>query len=150
MALRDRQAFADNRGHGDHLRHTAAERRARCRALLDADDFATEGIGSQSLRTFDACLRLNSTKRSKPVQEVEQCPRPYTGIVGIGKLLIVAGLALVVVGVIVSLAGRLPFRLGRLPGDIYYHGRNSTFVFPLMTCILLSLILSFVMWLLRR
>jgi len=69
---------------------------------------------------------------------------------GVGKLLIVAGLALVAVGVIVSLAGRLPFRLGRLPGDIYYHGRNSTFIFPLATCILLSLILSLLMWLFRR
>jgi hypothetical protein len=69
---------------------------------------------------------------------------------GVGRLLIVAGLALVAVGVLVSLAGHLPFKLGRLPGDIYYHGRNSTFIFPLTTCILLSLILSFVMWLLRR
>ncbi|MGA7236303.1 MAG: DUF2905 domain-containing protein [Bryobacteraceae bacterium] len=69
---------------------------------------------------------------------------------GLGKLLIVAGLALVAVGAIVSLAGRLPFKLGRLPGDIYIHGRNSTFIFPLTTCILISLILSLVMWFLRR
>jgi hypothetical protein len=70
--------------------------------------------------------------------------------VGLGKLLIVAGLILVAAGVLVSLAGRLPFRLGRLPGDIYIHGRNSTFVFPLTTCILISVIVSLVMWLLRR
>jgi len=69
---------------------------------------------------------------------------------GLGRLLIFAGLALVAVGALVTLAGRLPFKLGRLPGDIYIHGRNSTFVFPLATCILLSLILSFIMWLLRR
>jgi len=70
--------------------------------------------------------------------------------VGFGKLLIFSGLALVAVGVAVSLAGHLPFKLGRLPGDIYIHGRNSTFVFPLTTCLLLSAILSLAMWLLRR
>jgi Protein of unknown function (DUF2905) len=70
--------------------------------------------------------------------------------VGLGKLLIVAGLALAAAGVFISFAGRLPFKLGRLPGDIYLHGRNSTFVFPLTTCILISVVLSLVMWLLRR
>jgi hypothetical protein len=70
--------------------------------------------------------------------------------VGPGKLLIVLGILLVAAGVLISLAGRLPFKLGRLPGDIYIHGRNSTFVFPLTTCILISVILSLVMWLLRR
>lgn len=67
-----------------------------------------------------------------------------------GKLLIVAGVMLVAIGVIVSLAGRLPFRLGRLPGDIYIHGRGSTFIFPITTCILISVLLSVVVWLLRR
>jgi Protein of unknown function (DUF2905) len=70
--------------------------------------------------------------------------------VGLGKLLIVVGLALAAVGVCISFAGRLPFKLGRLPGDIYIHGRNSTFIFPLTTCILISVVLSLVMWLLRR
>jgi hypothetical protein len=75
---------------------------------------------------------------------------PVYGIAGLGRLLIVAGLVLLAAGVIVLLAGRLPFRLGRLPGDIYIHGRNSTFIFPLTTCILISVILSLVIWLLRR
>lgn len=69
---------------------------------------------------------------------------------GIGRTLIVAGVALIVIGLLVSLAGRLPFRLGRLPGDIYIHGKNSTFYFPLTTCILLSVIFSLVLWLFRR
>ena len=69
---------------------------------------------------------------------------------GLGRLLIFAGLALAALGVLVTFAGRLPFKLGRLPGDIYIHGRNSSFFFPLTTCILLSVILSLVMWLLRR
>ena len=68
----------------------------------------------------------------------------------LGRLLITAGLVLVAVGVLVTFAGRLPFKLGRLPGDIYVQGRNSTFYFPVATCILLSVLLSLVMWILRR
>ena len=69
---------------------------------------------------------------------------------GIGRTLIVVGLGLIVLGLLVSLAGRLPFRLGRLPGDIYIHGKNTTFYFPLATCILLSILLSLVLWIFRR
>jgi hypothetical protein len=69
---------------------------------------------------------------------------------GLGRLLITLGLVLVAFGVLVSFAGRLPFRLGRLPGDIYIHGKNSTFYFPLATCLLLSLLFSLVMWIARR
>ena len=65
-------------------------------------------------------------------------------------MLIVLGIALVVLGLLVTFAGRLPLRLWRLPGDIHIHGRNMDFYFPLMTCILLSAILTLVMWLLRR
>jgi hypothetical protein len=77
---------------------------------------------------------------------------PYTGIMGLGlgRLLILTGLLLIVIGLFVTLAGRLPFRLGRLPGDIYIHGKNTSFYFPLATCILLSVIFSLVMWLFRR
>lgn len=69
---------------------------------------------------------------------------------GSGRLLIAAGLLLIVVGLFVTFAGRLPFRLGRLPGDIYIHGKNTSFYFPLATCILLSVIFSLVMWIVRR
>ena len=62
----------------------------------------------------------------------------------------VAGLALAALGVLVTFAERLPFKLGRLPGDIVIQGKNSTFYFPLMTCVIVSLVLSLVMWLLRR
>jgi hypothetical protein len=68
----------------------------------------------------------------------------------LGRLLIVLGVALVAVGLLVSFAGRLPVKLGRLPGDIYVHGRNSSFYFPVTTCILLSALLSLVLWILRR
>ena len=68
----------------------------------------------------------------------------------LGRMLITLGLVLVAAGLLVTFAGRLPIRLGRLPGDIHIHGKNSTFYFPLATCILLSAVLSLVMWILRR
>jgi hypothetical protein len=65
-------------------------------------------------------------------------------------MLIVTGLALVALGILVTFAGRLPIKFGRLPGDIFIQGKNSTFYFPLMTCLILSVVLSLVMWLFRR
>ena len=68
----------------------------------------------------------------------------------LGRMLIVLGLLLVVAGLALTYGGRLPLRLGRLPGDIAIHGKNSSFYFPLTTCILLSVLGSLVMWILRR
>jgi hypothetical protein len=65
-------------------------------------------------------------------------------------MLIVAGVILVAIGLVVSFSNRLPIHLGRLPGDIRIEGKNSAFYFPLTTCLLLSAIVSLVMWLLRR
>ncbi|MGA2114534.1 MAG: DUF2905 domain-containing protein [Bryobacteraceae bacterium] len=67
-----------------------------------------------------------------------------------GRTLIVLGLILVAAGVLVTVAGKLPLRLGHLPGDIRYQGRNSSFYFPLTTCILISVVLSVAMWLFRK
>ena len=53
-------------------------------------------------------------------------------------------------GLLLSFSGRLPFRLGRLPGDILIRGKNSVFYFPLATGLLLSLVLSLLLWLLNR
>ena len=69
---------------------------------------------------------------------------------GIGRTLIVLGVALVVVGLLFTLGVKLPIRLGRLPGDIEIRGKNSVFYFPVVTCILLSVVLSLVMWLFGR
>jgi hypothetical protein len=63
-----------------------------------------------------------------------------------GKLLIVLGIVLAGVGALLVFSGKLPFRLGRLPGDIVYQGRNGSFYFPLVTCILLSAVLSLLLW----
>lgn len=64
----------------------------------------------------------------------------------IGKLLVVLGLLVAAVGAFLALAGKLPFRLGRLPGDIAYQGRHGSFYFPIVTCILLSLGLTLLFW----
>ncbi|MEI6704208.1 MAG: DUF2905 domain-containing protein [Deltaproteobacteria bacterium] len=68
---------------------------------------------------------------------------------GLGRSLIMMGLALLVVGLVISFAPRPPW-LGKLPGDIFIKKENFSFYFPLGLCILLSLILSFVLWLFRR
>ena len=64
----------------------------------------------------------------------------------LGKFLLVAGLVLAGAGLLLLVGGRLPFRLGRLPGDIAYQGRNGSFYFPIVTCIVVSLALTVVMW----
>lgn len=68
---------------------------------------------------------------------------------GLGKTLILIGIVLVVVGAVFSLAGKLPW-LGRLPGDITIQREHFTFYFPLTTCILISVIISLVLYFFRR
>lgn len=63
-----------------------------------------------------------------------------------GKLLMAVGIVLLGAGALLALGGRLPFRLGRLPGDIAYQGRNGSFYFPVVTCILLSAVLIVLLW----
>ncbi len=65
----------------------------------------------------------------------------------IGRMLFLLGGILVVVGGLLLFADRLPFRLGRLPGDIAWHGKHGAVYFPIVTCIVLSVILSVVFWL---
>ena len=67
-----------------------------------------------------------------------------------GKILIICGLLLIVLGVLVTISPRLPVRFGRLPGDIYVSGKHGTFYFPIVTCLLLSVLFSLVIWLIRR
>jgi len=67
----------------------------------------------------------------------------------LGKSLIVLGLVIALIGVLLTLAGRIPW-LGRLPGDIYLKRENFTFYFPLATSIIISVVLSFILWLFRR
>ena len=68
----------------------------------------------------------------------------------VGRMLIVLGVFLVVLGLIFTIGEKLPLRLGRLPGDISVHGKHTSFYFPIVTCLLLSVVLSLAMWLFRR
>ena len=68
----------------------------------------------------------------------------------IGRTLIALGIIILVLGVILTLGEKLPIRFGRLPGDIVIRGRNSTFYFPVVTCLLISVVLSFLLWLFNR
>jgi len=67
-----------------------------------------------------------------------------------GRVLVILGVALVVIGGIVMLLGRTGLPLGRLPGDVLYRGKNTTFYFPLASSILISVVLSIVLFLIGR
>jgi hypothetical protein len=67
-----------------------------------------------------------------------------------GRILVALGVALVVIGGIVILLGRTGVPLGRLPGDFLYRGKNTTFYFPLASSILISIVLSVVLFLIGR
>jgi Protein of unknown function (DUF2905) len=64
-------------------------------------------------------------------------------MMGLGRMLIGLGLVLVIAGAIISF-------LPRLPGDFVFRGKNTTFYFPLGTSILISVILSLILWLLNK
>lgn len=68
---------------------------------------------------------------------------------GPGRSLVIIGLVIVAAGLLISLGPRIPW-LGKLPGDIHIKRENFSFYFPLATSILLSLLLSFILWLFRR
>jgi hypothetical protein len=64
-----------------------------------------------------------------------------------GKTLMLLGLVVAGLGGILFLGGRLPLRLGRLPGDIAVEGRRGSLYFPVVTCLVLSVAFTLVMWL---
>jgi hypothetical protein len=68
----------------------------------------------------------------------------------LGRTLMVAGLILLALGVFVSIGERLPIRFGRLPGDIVIRGKHSVFYFPIVTSLLLSVVVSLVLWIFNR
>ena len=65
-------------------------------------------------------------------------------------MLLVLGLILAIGGVVLMLFGRTHLPVGRLPGDIVYRGKNTVVYFPIATSILLSVILTLVLWLVGR
>jgi hypothetical protein len=68
----------------------------------------------------------------------------------LGKVLVLVGAVLAVRGLLLILLGRTNLPLGRLPGDIVYRGKNTTFYFPLATSILLSVVLSILLYAISR
>jgi hypothetical protein len=67
----------------------------------------------------------------------------------LGRLLIALGVLLIIVGAVFLLVPKIPW-LGKLPGDISYKRGNFTFYFPLGTCILISIVLTLLLYLFRR
>jgi H+/Cl- antiporter ClcA len=65
----------------------------------------------------------------------------------LGRALLIFGVVAVTAGAFLFFSGRLPLWLGRLPGDVVHRGEHTTFYFPIVTCLLLSVGLSLVFWL---
>lgn len=68
----------------------------------------------------------------------------------IGKLILGVGLALAVIGAVLILAGRVGIPMGRLPGDFVYRGKHATVYFPLVTCIVISVVLTLIIYVISR
>jgi hypothetical protein len=68
----------------------------------------------------------------------------------LGRALLLLGGTLILVGTFFLFGGRVPFRLGRLPGDIAHRGEHTTFYFPIVTCLVLSVGLSLLFWLINH
>lgn len=65
----------------------------------------------------------------------------------IGRGLLILGALIAAVGAFLYFSGKLPFRLGRLPGDISWQGKHTAVYFPIVTCIVVSVALTLVFWL---
>jgi hypothetical protein len=68
----------------------------------------------------------------------------------LGKLLVLFGTILVVAGIAMMLLGRMNFPLGRLPGDFLYRGKSTTVYFPLATSVVVSVVLSILLYVVSR
>ena len=66
-----------------------------------------------------------------------------------GKLLIIVGIVCIAVGVLITYGPKIPF-LGKLPGDLFVEKGNFKFYFPITTCIIVSIILSLLLFLFNR
>jgi hypothetical protein len=66
-----------------------------------------------------------------------------------GKLLIIGGVILVIVGLVIQFSGKIPW-LGKLPGDIKIQRENFTFYFPVMTSVILSILISLILFFLNK
>ena len=68
----------------------------------------------------------------------------------LGRLLIAAGVGLILIGVAIIVLAKFNVPLGRLPGDIVWHGKNGIVYFPWVTCLVLSLLGTLLVWIFHR
>ena len=68
---------------------------------------------------------------------------------GLGRILIIVCLVIAGIGLAMVFAGKIPW-LGRLPGDFLFRGKNVSFYFPLTTSVLISVILTLILWVINR
>jgi len=68
----------------------------------------------------------------------------------LGRLLLSVGAMFILIGALFYLGPKLPFRLGRLPGDIIHRGEHGTFYFPLVSCLVISVVISLILWLFNQ
>ncbi|HEX9234528.1 MAG TPA: DUF2905 domain-containing protein [Candidatus Acidoferrum sp.] len=68
----------------------------------------------------------------------------------LGRLLLSVGAMFILIGALFYLGPKLPFRLGRLPGDIIHRGEHGTFYFPLVSCLVISVVVSLILWLISQ
>ena len=64
----------------------------------------------------------------------------------LGRLLLSVGAMFILIGALFYFGPKLPLRLGRLPGDIGYRGEHGTFYFPLVSCLVISIVVSLILW----
>jgi heme/copper-type cytochrome/quinol oxidase subunit 2 len=69
---------------------------------------------------------------------------------GLGRALVIAGAVIVVLGLVLMLSGRFNLPLGRLPGDVTWRGKNTVVYFPIATSIIISIVLSLLLYLISR
>jgi len=70
---------------------------------------------------------------------------------GLGKMLLLMGLIVAGIGLLFIMGGKGPFAwLGRFPGDFYFKSKNFSFYFPLATSLLISVILTLILWFMNR
>jgi hypothetical protein len=68
----------------------------------------------------------------------------------LGRLLLAVGAMFIVIGALLYFGQKVPFRLGRLPGDISYRGEHGTFYFPLVSCLVISIVVGLILWLINQ
>ena len=76
-------------------------------------------------------------------------PMPTEPFRELGKMLLVIGVILIAIGALLVSGMKMPFRLGHLPGDIAYQGRHGSFYFPIVTCIVVSVALTLIFWIIN-